>query len=473
MIVWLALMVPSASAVRPTEGGLFAYDGADVIVFYDDPGGRVRVHYAIEGPSTAVLTDEDGDGVPDFVAGVGRHVDAAWSRFEDVGFRGPVLEADLGLGALGGSDAFDVYLLDFGGNADGAFRVDGCSGGVCAGHLTIENDFKGYGYSSLDEATVTLASHELFHGVQAAYTSELDVWISEGSAVWAQRLYDAENRDFLRYAMAYLADTGRSLDKPPAGPVPTFAYATGLWFDFLTLRHDDRLMVELMESLGDDSEAPLDNIGTVLVDRGDDWAPAFTEFTGWNLATGLKSGGLAEGGYPYAGQLTAGVRPEGFAAVYEDDPRIFPLAAVYVALDHPGGELWAGTGVCDAERYAQVAVHPEVDGVVGDAIDTIDGVGRVVTGGAVDAGRYYLVISQPEPGGSSIKERICAGPIDALSSACDLDCAPDTDDSDTDGPMEGGCGGCTNVSQSPAGPVALGIFGLMLWARRRRAQRLH
>ena len=38
----------------------------------------------------------------------------------------PALRDEVGLNDLGGTSAFDVYLVDFGGNSDGMFGIDGC-----------------------------------------------------------------------------------------------------------------------------------------------------------------------------------------------------------------------------------------------------------------------------------------------------------------------------------------------------------
>jgi hypothetical protein len=53
-------------------------------------------------------------------------------------------------GTLGGDDRLDLYLRDLNG-ADGSFAADTCTQTpfTCAGHVTIENDFVGYGYPSI------------------------------------------------------------------------------------------------------------------------------------------------------------------------------------------------------------------------------------------------------------------------------------------------------------------------------------
>jgi hypothetical protein len=157
-VIWMVTSTSEAMA-RPDDGdGLFVYDDSDELVAWDVPDARVRMHYSIGGPNRTILDDEDEDGVPDFVALVGEEVAQVMEFFEAEGFRVPLHESDVGLGPLGGSDAIDVYLVDFGGSADGQFAVDGCVRDTCSGHLLIENDFAGYGYRSLGVAARVLAS---------------------------------------------------------------------------------------------------------------------------------------------------------------------------------------------------------------------------------------------------------------------------------------------------------------------------
>ena len=63
MILSLVLAATPAWAVRPTEGGLFRFEAADDVVYWDEPRGRVRVWYAKSGPSVVRAGDSDGDGV--------------------------------------------------------------------------------------------------------------------------------------------------------------------------------------------------------------------------------------------------------------------------------------------------------------------------------------------------------------------------------------------------------------------------
>ena len=209
MALLLALL-PLAHA-RPTEGGAYSFDGSDVVTYLDSPGGFARVWYSTDGPNVVKSGDADGNGLPDFAELVGTYTEDVLATYEDFGFR-PLVSDD----GAGGSDAMDVYLVDFGGDADGAYTPEHCNtDDVCSGYFVMENDFKNYGYSDVESAVSTLTSHELFHAEQAAYNSGEDSWYAEGTATWAERFFDPASEDFIWFAAAYLEDTGRSLNVPP------------------------------------------------------------------------------------------------------------------------------------------------------------------------------------------------------------------------------------------------------------------
>lgn len=462
-----------ARAERPTEGGLWPYDPKDILATHDHPGGGLRVHYSVDGPSVVPLADLDGDGVPDYVTRVAATAADVLALHRDVfALRAPRTEAEHDLGPLGGSDALDIYLVDFAGAADGHFGHDACDPHACAGHLLLENDFAGYAYADLAGAVDTVVSHELFHAVQAAYAVDLPVWFAEGTAAWAQRAYRPDSRDFLRLCDAYLADTGRSLFKPPAGPVPAFAYGTALWWDFLIERHGPGFVDALLQ-LGGAPDLPA-ALAELLLDRDDDLRPAWLEFSAWNLATGPRAG--ARDSYPYAEQLT-GITAEQDASPLADDDRFFSLTARHYRLDHPGGPLWFGleAPAPGLEFAVQAVAGGAADGPVEPpqlAWDGADPEPRILADLA--PGGYWLAVVNPVLSDMSIQAHLCAAATRDALACVDPPPAPattgdadsreaDTGDTTTDdpGPLDGdGCGGCRTGSP--------GLAGWVLLLRRRR-----
>ena len=293
-----------ADELRPTDTGstlMWRYQPTDTVESFAADGGDFRVHFTRAGINAVPSPDADDSGVPDFVEAVSAVYESVGAKYHaELGFRHP-----LGDGAIpdnGGDSKFDVYLLDFARSADGAFRVDQCpSAEKCIGYVVQENDFAGYGYPSLTEATRILGSHEYFHGIQAAYDNGQDVVVSEGTAVWGTEQYDPATNDFENFIDGYLNRPERSLDSPPPGPVPAFAYGSAIFFQFLSEKYEPAVIRKLWEhlenGLGDATE-PADQADPTWIIQLDallkreyqsSFAQAFREFATWNLYLGTAA----------------------------------------------------------------------------------------------------------------------------------------------------------------------------------------
>jgi hypothetical protein len=448
----MILLAVSVASARPTDGGLFSFTDEDVVTSYDGPAGTARVWYSTSGPNVADLTDDDGDGVPDFVAMIADRTEDVLAFYAQAGFRPPLSD-----GTRGGSDAMDVYLVDFAGSSDGNYAAETCSGSprTCSGYFVMENDFHGYGYSDLDTAVKVLTSHELFHAVQAAYDNEDEVWFSEGTAVWAEDFYDEGNEDFVRFCSAYLEDTGRSLNEPPAGPVPTFAYATAIWWWYLTSAHGDAFMLDLMDATAEttDPDELLARMSVLEEQYGGTLHDDFSTFAAWNLATGFRSGQVDS--YPFADQLE-GIRAEASDDPIVDDNRFYPLATTYYKLEHPGGHVWFAMEA-DSPSLA-FSLWSSADNDITGKIADIPAVAAPVDLGDLPAGDYWLVGSNPTLDANSTKVQICLGSEEDMA-ACAV---ADTDTGDTaDAPADdtkdepGGCGCATGGTGAMPGVLLL------------------
>lgn len=473
-MTWLLLLGLDAHAERPTDGGSYAFDETDVVATYDGPAGVVRVTYSAEGPNAVREGDDDGSGVPDFVEEVAASAEDVIEVYEANGFRAPLSEADMGLDELGGSPAFDVYLVDFAGVADGWFSTDRCRGGLCSGYFVMENDFKGYGYPSISEAIRVLTSHELFHAVQAAYNGYEPDWLREGTAVWAEYLYDPENQDFIWFCDAYLEDTGRTLNEPPAGAVSSFAYGTALFWAYLVERFGVESAVTLQEQVeGRDEDELLNAVEDTILAYGGTLDEEWANFARWNLATGDRAGGLVS--YDFASDLE-GVVAEAEGPSIVDENRFYPLAATYYRVDHPGGELYFST--LDDPTGLVFSLHPvaggEPDGIVEVAAQTWEGDGPGTRSlGDLDPGGYWLVGTYPAQASSSNKLEFCLGTSSDISACADADTGDTGDGGDSGDSAEdtgkAGDGGCACANAGDPLGVWPALLGLALGLRRRRA----
>lgn len=300
---------PAARVVdelRPTDPGVDApgFDRGDVVERSPSPAGDFVVHFTRAGRNAVPADDADRDGVPDFVTLTARTYDAVLAAQRALGFRAP-----LGDGALGGDARFDVYLVDFAGRADGAFRADDCAGdgAPCAGHMLQENDFAGYGYPSAADAVRTLASHELFHAVQSAYRSGEPVVLQESTAVWATERFDPALPDLERLAARYLDAPDRPLDQDPAGPPDGFSYGVALFFEHVHQARGDGVVRALWERRARRGDDPwLVDLDAALREvHPTTFAQTFRDFAVWNLFTGP----IADPTRAYAhGAALAGVR---------------------------------------------------------------------------------------------------------------------------------------------------------------------
>ena len=461
----LILLLLAAAHARPDTGsGLYSFDSSDVLAHVDGPSGTVRVHYSIDGPNVTILDDDDESGYPDFAEEVAATAEDVLDFYASLGFLLPLSEADMGLSELGGSGALDFYLVDFGGNADGQFSVDACAGGVCSGYMVIENDFAGYGYGSLTEAIKVLTSHELFHGVQYAYNANQPVWMSEGTAVWAEHQYDDTVDDFYWFCSEYLEDPGRSIDSPPAGSVTSFSYGTALFFQFLTELYGEGVGPDLQaEMIGRDEDEAVEVIAQTMAAYGGSFALDWPVFVRWNLASGPRAG-VAES-YPFAGKLF-GIDAEVEASAIVDDNRFYPLAATYFHLQHPGGALHFATA--EDATGLEFSLHPvsegAEDGPVEDAAESWAPQGAEHRSlGEWPAGGYWLVGTHPIAADQSIKIEFCLGLEEDVQS-----CMPEEVSDTGDAPEEPeGCG-CSSAASGGLWAIMLGLLAAV--SRRTTAQ---
>lgn len=476
--VFVLLATASAAhADRPdTPGGagVFRFDDGDVIETFDTE--RFRVHFTRDGVHAVPPADEDASGVPDYVETVGDTYERVLDAFLLWGFDAPLSDADVA-DDNGGDERFDVYLVDFFGSADGSFQTDTCVATACVGHMIQENDFARSSYPTLAFATSVLASHELFHAVQAAYdASENDV-LREGSAVWASERWDPALGELAAFAPGFLARPDRPVDQSMAGAVlDPFAYGAGLFFTFLSERYGDDLVLRLWEETRGEETEWLAALADVLVrDHATTIGDALIEHATWNWFTGARAD---DAYYTIGADLPEVTMEETALPIADERPRHFRAATRYYAF-RPGSRTQVHAAlVGDREGLALRMVRFSDPPVLSDIEDE-----RLVM--TADRTPMALAVINTAIEGSSRRASVCvgdsvevdaclarlapmedpdAGPMDPDAGATDPDAgAPvDAGGADAGGESSGGGCGCRTLT-APDGGGGMLSFLLSFW----------
>ncbi|MCC6557573.1 MAG: hypothetical protein IT372_31865 [Polyangiaceae bacterium] len=495
-----ALHGPAARALdRPDTPGndeQFNFDPGDVVETFGSPGGDFLIHFTRQGPNAVPAADADGSGTPDFVEQVAGVYDEVIVHYRDaLGFRPP--ESDAAIPDNGGDGRFDVYLVDFAGIGDGAFRTDACGLGgpdVCAGYMVQENDYAGYGYPSALVANRILGSHELFHAVQAAYDAGQGSIMSEGTAVWATESFDPSLNDFEYFIDGYLDNPDRSLDVPLPGPVDPFSYGSAIFFQFLEERYGGGAVRALWERAEDGANGVADpvwftELDPMLAERAQaTFAEAFVDFATWNLFTGS----FADPARSYAeGAGYARVKIEEVAAPYSDLLRVFHASAQYYRVPPAGRpSMAAALAPATPEQLdgLSLLLLPEQGGAYGQVARVADleaGSEAIDTSGA-DA--LVVVVVNGAQAGDSRRPTLCIGTPDEVA-ACKAAAggtgggggggggaggggdeeAPGEDDGGCGCRVEGAGGGIPGGAAAAAAAAAVGLAA-RIRGRRRRAR---
>jgi hypothetical protein len=194
-----------------------------------------------------------------------------------LGFRSPPVDGD-GL--------FDVYLRDIG--SQGYYGA--CAPAENAAHSTsscvLDDDFNPAqfgGAPAINSLKVT-AAHEFFHVVQFGYDTGEDIWLMEGSAVWAEEQVYPTVNDYVQY-LPYSAITH---PRTPAdymgltGADLYYRYGAVLFWKFLSESYRDPAVVRRVWEYADGSRYSLQAVTAALAERGSSFASAFARFGVWN-----------------------------------------------------------------------------------------------------------------------------------------------------------------------------------------------
>ena len=235
--------------------------------------GQFCVHYTSPGrlAGANAATPEQAQLTADTLANV-------WSaEVGSLGFRPPPADAD---------GTFDVYLQDVGAQGYYGYCAPDQEEPHSTSYCVLDNDFDPAqfgGAPALNSLQVT-AAHEFFHAIQFGYDTGEDIWLMEGSAVWAEdQVYPAIN-DYLQY-LPFSAIPRPTVPVDYKGVTSSdlfFRYGAVLFWKFLSERFGDPGIIRRVWEYAEGSAYSLQAVTAALAERGWTFSRAFAAFGAWN-----------------------------------------------------------------------------------------------------------------------------------------------------------------------------------------------
>jgi hypothetical protein len=322
------------------------------------PSGHFRIHYGSSGSDAVDPTDDDGNGIPDYIDLVATVADSVWHLQIDVlGYNEP--PSDNG---TGGGDEVDIYVNDVGRRLNYGITYPMSSGASGPAYLEIDNDYTngifgstficpGFSGTRGAEALRVTLAHEFFHVVQFGYYQGSDgSWWQEASATWMEDVAYPEVNDYLQYVCSFLLEPGRALDS--GLPSADFhAYGAAVFTHFLDQRYGAESVRWIWDTHKSRRSANLDNFdsalrnyrGTVLGESDVSDAgieDAFAEMGVWSWFVGDRfREGFFEEGDQYPADFLASF-PVAAKVAVSDSGRLDHMSRAYVRLEPrllPGG----------------------------------------------------------------------------------------------------------------------------------------
>ncbi|HLF91712.1 MAG TPA: MXAN_6640 family putative metalloprotease [Anaerolineales bacterium] len=201
---------PTATSIHPTPtinpAALDDPDrpdlSGDVLIYGTE---HFLIHYTFEGRDAVASTDDNGNGVPEYIEAVSEAMELSWQvEIVQLGWAAP--PSDKG---IGGDTRYDIYLEDIfddgtAGFTDGGYRdttvgdnpnTPAIETNASHSYISLDNDYREYSLlPPLDIMRVT-AAHEFNHAIQFGYDSDEPAnWLWEATATWMEDMvYDDIN----------------------------------------------------------------------------------------------------------------------------------------------------------------------------------------------------------------------------------------------------------------------------------------
>jgi hypothetical protein len=274
------------------------------------PERHFQIHYNTIGTDGVDPTDDDANGVPDYVDEVARTFEDVWSRqIGGLGYAEPVDDGDgfydIYIGNLATRYSYGfTWITDFGNLTSSAY-------------LEIDNDYADPIYQTAGLAGLHVtASHEFHHAIQFAYFASDLVWWHELTATWMEEVVYPDVNDYLQYVDTVLGAPDASLDRWTTAS-DEHPYGASIFAQFMANVHGPDALRQTWEALKTAGAASyrIQTLDAGLPEGG--FAQAMPGYAVWNYFTGSRwrTGFYPEGDlYPKTPATPVVLRQDGTAS---------------------------------------------------------------------------------------------------------------------------------------------------------------
>ncbi len=284
-----------------------AYDRPILQKKQSSPSGRFLVHYDITGTNAVNLKDENANGVPDYIDSVCYYFEFVHNlEVEQLKYLDPAKD-----NGLGGSDAFDIYVLNIGRGTVNQPGLYGYTvpeiklpGGIpsrqrYSAYIVIDNDYSqrdssytdnGNKYATFRDTSMLgmkiTAAHEYHHAVQFMYGEDRTAPVmNELTSTWFEYRAFPETKDYMQY-VEYLFKYPNSYNFGNGNAVTGYLY--GIFGRYLHKHYGDSLLLRMWETIATGIQS-YDALNRALIERSSTLSADWCEFMLWLYYTNERT----------------------------------------------------------------------------------------------------------------------------------------------------------------------------------------
>ncbi len=253
--------------------------------------GHFRIHFDTTGTNAGALFYQDSVQIPnsakEYADSVAEIFETVWEKeIAEMGY--PPTPSDDG---IGGDDAYDIYIKEYGGMAYGETYPDSVLNPtdptqISSSFIMIDNDFYRYYSKGLNGARVT-AAHEFFHAIQIGnyrlWLEDASPFFYEISSTWMEDEVFPAVKDYLQYVRFAFSMTDIPLNEANG----LVEYGRAIFAKYLEQKFGRSVIREIWNAIH--SVPSLQAIILTLQNHQTSLESEYPEFAFWHYYTGPKA----------------------------------------------------------------------------------------------------------------------------------------------------------------------------------------